>query len=223
MIGELGGPNESYLDRGPGDHTLVVFLHRNKKFIWEDMIPLALTDYNKNSSKQWPLAISEFDKLREAIDKAYMGDLKCLYTKDTAMGFHYLVYLTFLLAGQAFEAINYHCGPAGLRAVGARKQIDYQSKLKEFRAYLGAAVQTTKFLQCVLSSTVFKRHIGVWTCDGESLHFLLPKWSEKKESLAFGKERGILSRTKVGPSKESPSEDDQDNDDDSPEVCKSIC
>jgi len=64
-----------------------------------------------------------------------------------------------------------------------------------------------------LSSTAFKRHIGVWTNDGESIGDLFPIWSQKTVDMTFGKDRKILSKFKQGPSMESPTDDGEDYDD----------
>ena len=78
---------------------------------------------------------------------------------------------------------------------------------------------------------MFKRHIGIWTNDGESIDNILPKWLEKSDNLKFGKKRLVLSKLKLGPSKEVPSkevlsgtgyEHDEHDVDDTPEVCKFI-
>jgi hypothetical protein len=248
-------PNKSFTGPGPGDRTLTQFLYLNGNIIFETMLPLVFLD----SSSQ--LSMQVFDKLCDAVVKAYKENSMCFYTKDTVLGFHYLAYSAFLLAGQAIRGIKDHQAPlknAGANLANLKKKKDagakkeakkeelYNSLAEEFRRRISAAVLPMKFLQCVLSSTVFKRHIGIWTNGGVSLEELLPKWWQKKENLLFGKRRHILATSKTGPSEEEsptasgdedgniPKErlseddkdgDDNDNDDDNvpPEVCKSIC
>ena len=223
LIGTSGGPDQNFLSRGPGDRTLVHFLHKNKD-VFVKMLPSVLDN------------IPAFDKLRQEVNNAYENDnLKKLYTKETALGFHYLVYGSFILAGKAIRLIKDHHEP--IKLAGAEKKQDYDSKVEIFKKAIAAAVLPLKLLHCVLSSTVFKSHIGVWTNDGESIQEILPTWSQKKDNLVFGIRRGILGRSKKGPSEESPTEGgdedgntpkesltkDDGDDDEVPEVRKSVC
>ena len=222
--------NESFMDRGPGDRTLTQFLYLNKEVIFGTMLPLVFWDSSSQSSMQ------VFDKLHDAVIKAYNKDSMCIYTKDTVLGFHYLAYSAFLLAGQAIREIKDHQAPlknaganlanlkkkneagvkkdAGAKKKEAKKEKLYNSLGEAFRRHISAAVLPMKFLQCVLSSTMFKRHIKIWTNNGESLDELLPKWWQKKDNLLFGKKRHILAASKTGPSEEeSPTESgDEDGD-----------
>lgn len=143
-------------------------------------------------------AINIFYKLREAVVNAFdKNDLAYLYTKETALDFHYLVYCVFLLAGQAIRKIKDHQVP--LKQAGAKKnKASYASLVEVLKSHISAAVLPMKFLHCVLNSTVFKRHIGVWTNDGECLDDLLPKWSQKEVNMEFGKKRQILAESKKG-------------------------
>jgi hypothetical protein len=210
LIGTPAGPKESFMDRGAGDRTLVHFLYHNE-VVFNAMLPSVL-DNNV-------VSVSVFDHLRKAVHNAcQLNDLTNIYTKETALGFHYLVYCSFLLAGQALRKIKDHQAP--LKLVGAERKSGYSLLVERFKSCIAAAVAPLKLLQYVLSSTVFKRHIGVWTNDGESLEELLPKWSQKRDNLDFGRKREILAKSK-GSSRESPTEDDND-DDDVPEVCKSV-
>jgi hypothetical protein len=234
LIGKMGGPEETCWVQGPGDRTLVQFLYYHKD-IFEIMLPYAL---DRHPWSQSSISISVFDKLREAIDKSHNGDLM-LYTKDTALGFHYLVYFSLLIAGQAIRAIKD-------RQLDPRVKLTAKNKasVEAFLSSIGAAVVPMKLLQYVLNSTAFKQHIKVWTNNGDSVEALLPKWSEKQDNLLFGKAVQILATLKKGPSKESQTEggdkvgvipketqesrskdgkDDSDDDGDAPEVCKSIC
>jgi hypothetical protein len=216
LIGTSVGPNESFMDRGAGDRTLVQFLCLNP-IVFDAMLPSVL-DKNVTS-------VSVFDHLLKAVHNAHqLEDLTNIYTKETALGFHYLVYCSFLLAGQALRKIKDHQAP--LKVVGAERKPDYGLLVERFKSCIAAAVLPLKLLHCVVSSTVFKKHIGVWTNDGECLKEILPKWSQKRDNMIFGIKREILAKSKKGPSKESPSDDDKKNDggvDDVPEVCKSVC
>ena len=200
IIEKSVGPKDTFLERGPGDRTLVNFLYLNRDNIFREMLPSTLpSDMHRRPSP------SVFDKLYEAVVYAFENnDLEPLYTKETALGFHYLVYCVFLLAGQAIKLIKDHSQP--LKKRGAEKKVEYSSLVETFKMHIKAAIMPMKFLQFVLSSTVFKGHIGVWTNDGESLHCLLPKWTEKKINLVFGRNRQILVGSKMEPLEESPIE-----------------
>jgi hypothetical protein len=246
LIGTPAGPDETYMDRGPGDRTLTDLLFLNEEYLFEHMLPSVLP--------RDTLPLPLFSKLREAVVEADPDNrLKCLYTKETALEFHYLVYCVFLLSGQAIKQIKDR--NKVLKETKSTKK-EYPSLVDEFKKCIEAAVLPMKLLQCVLSSTVFKRHICIWTNDGESLDELLPKWPQKADNLRFGIKQKFLAESKKGPSKESPTEggdrgggtlkettegggendsasvsrespagdcNDDDNDEDAPEVCKPIC
>jgi hypothetical protein len=237
LIGTLAGPKEDFMESGPGDRKLTQFLYWNQA-VFKRMLPLALP--HDSIHCQLP---QSFNKLREAVRHAFeKNDLKLLYTKETALEFHYLLYGVFLLAGQAIRTIKDHHTP--LSQTGAKDKKDYLSQVEKFKARILAAMLPMKLLQCLLSSTVFKWHIGVLTNDGESVDELFPKWSQKKDDVKFGIKQRIFSESKLGLSEESPNEgggenndtskesctddgkdDDDDDDDDGnnlPEVCKSI-
>lgn len=236
IIGTLAGPSKTFRDRGPGDRTLTFFLYKNKHIIFDKMLPSVLSP---DMRPQQPRSPAVFNDFREAVVNAYHeNDLAELYTEKTALGFHYLVYCAFLLAGQAIRGIkDCHDNFKLVEKVANRKE-EYDDKVKVFKDRILAAVLPMKLLQCVLSSTVFKNHIGVWTNDGESLEQLLPKWGEKKANVEFGIKRRILGSRKLGPSGKSsmeggdeggdipkksrgPTEDDGNEEDES-EVCKPI-
>ena len=215
LIGTLASPNENFMQRGPGDRSLTHFLFRNDISVFDSMLQQVLPH---DMCYQPPQSV--FKNLREVVRHAFQDDLTPLYTKETALGFHYLVYGAFLLAGQAIRKIK--DGRTPLNQEKAEKKKDYHVQVKNLEAYIGAAVLPMKLLQCVLSLTVFKRHIGVWTNDGECVDELFPKWSQKRDDMMFGKKRQILSESKQGPSKKSPTNDDDDKDDDVPEVCNRV-
>lgn len=224
LIGSLVGPNVDFMEQGPGsgDMTFTQFLYLNGDAIFGSdagsgmLVSVLPPDLG--------LSNSVFDKLREAIYDASKDSKSYLYTKETSLGFHYLVYCAFLLAGHAIREIKDH--HVGLNQTGAENKEGYHELVDKFKGRIRAAVLPMKFLHCVLSSTVFKRHIGIWTNDGESIDNILPKWLEKSDNLKFGKKRLLLSKLKLGPSKEVPSEEvlsgTDDDDDDAPEVCKFI-
>jgi len=208
MIGTSAGPHESFSDRGPGDRTLVHLLYANRDNVFESMVPSVL-----------PLEICQplpsLNNLREAIVNAVeKGEWRDLYTGKTALDFHYLVYAIFLLAGQAIRKIKDHSKP--LKQTGATNKASYDSLVKEFKKQILAAVLPMKLLQYVLSSTIFKKHVHVWTNDGAYLSELLPKWSQKRNNMRFGKKRGILATSKDGPSEEGPNDGGGDMPEESP-------
>jgi hypothetical protein len=198
--------NDSLSEPGIGDQTLVNFLFTYKDTIFGNMLPSVVPKDH--------LPVSVFDKFREAVVYAYDNqDLKSIYTKETALGFHYLVYCVFLLAGQALKKIKDHSQPvrhivAENRSSHAAKEKnkEYRSQIEAFKNHIKAAIIPMKFLQFVLTSSVFKAHIRIWTNDGESLHCLLPKWTEKKDNLFFGIKRQIIAESRLGPQEESPIE-----------------
>ena len=204
LIGKPGGPKDNYLDRGPSDRTLSHFLYLNMNVIFDVILP-------SFPRKMGSSSIKEFDKLREAVKEAYNGNLKCLYTKDTALGFHYLVYFSFIVAGQLMKGIKDV-------SLSLKKKKNDKALKEKYGKYVGAAVLPMKLLQTLLSSTVFQRHICVWTNDGETIDSLLPKWSEKNDNVVFGETVQIVATSKEGtlkksPLKESPAEGgDEDGD-----------
>jgi len=200
IVGTSSGPKDPFLSRGTGDRTLLNFLYGNKDNIFKKMLPSALpSDMHPQPSP------SVFDKLYEAVVHAHeKKKLELLYTKETALGFHYLVYCVFLTAGRAIKLIKDRSKP--LKIAGASKNVSYSEFVESFKSHITAAVLPMKFLQFVLGSTVFKDHIGVWTNDGESLDLLLPNWTEKRVNLIFGKKRQFMAESKKGPQQESPIE-----------------
>jgi hypothetical protein len=192
LIGKPGGPKDDYLDRGSGDRTLSHFLYLNMNVIFDVILP-------SFPRKMGSSSIKEFDKLREAVKEAYNGNLKCLYTKDTALGFHYLVYFSFILAGQVMKRIK----DVSL-SLKKKKNVEDKALKEEYQKNVGAAVLPMKLLQTLLSSTVFQRHICVWTNDGETIDSLLPKWSEKKDNVVFGETVQIVATSKESTLKKSP-------------------
>ena len=155
------------------------------------------------SHKSVPQAVIEFDKLFDAIDG---NDLKKFYTKETALGFHYLVYCAFLLAGHAIGRIqDFHVPLKGKRPKNDPDGL-WEKAVEDFKLRIEAAVFPMKLLNYVLISSVFKVHIGVWTKDGEFLHELLPKWSQKKDNIMFGKTEDILASSKMGPTEKTKTE-----------------
>jgi hypothetical protein len=192
LLGEPGGPKDDYLDRGPGDRTLSHFLYLNMNVIFDVILPNFPREMGSSPMK-------EFDKLREAVKKAYNGDSMWLYTKDTALGFHYLVYFSFILAGRAMKGIK----DVSL-SLKKKKNVEDKALKEEYQKHVRAAVLPMKLLQTLLSSTVFQRHICVWTNDGDTIDSLLPKWSEKKDNVVFGETVKIVATSKESTLKKSP-------------------
>lgn len=240
-IGSPNGPNLTFKNRGPGNRSLVQLLYLNKTS-FQKMLPSVLPDEILSSLPQsqsnlfvdlWDAVESDY----KAIEKQGDCTLKKLYTEKTMQDFHYFVYCAFLLACQAMREINDRHAFINVWPSKANKTAEYESSVVTFKNSILAAVLPLKLLQSVLSSMVFKRHIAVWTNDGESLDELLPKWSEKEDNLKFRKVRNILLKTRKGPSKAAPTEGgDEDGDkpkerptdydeedgvesDDVPEVC----
>lgn len=203
-------PSEDFMKRGPGDRTLVNFLSLN-----QDIFDSAIKDAH-------PRGKPELEKFRDAVvyaSRTGNDDLNDLYTRETALGFHYLAYSAFILAGRVIRKIKDQ--KSALNNTSRKNA----SAVEEFKNSIKIAVAPIKLLQCVLASTVFKRHIEVWTNHGESVNELLPKWSEKTDSLEFGVNRQILAKEKKGPTKNPVNDDGPevcDLDDNGPEVCKSI-
>jgi hypothetical protein len=229
LVGKGGGDEPDLLERviGPGDRTLIHFLYLNEESIFGKMLPYALS-----SDMDPPPLDREFTKLRQAVKEAYTGDLTCFYTRDTAVDFHYLVYCSFILAGRALSGIKEKQQP--LKQTGIEKNVRYSSLVETFKTHILAAVTPMKLLQCVLSSTIFKRHICIWSDNGFGIDRILPKWGGKKNHMMFGKKRGILTSSKIGPSDEGLTQSGYDDDDDinnAPEACnplasevrKSVC
>jgi hypothetical protein len=237
QIGKRGGLPLYIVDGavGPGDRTLIECLHLNTE-IFDILHSVLPPDF----PEEFKLSEPVFGKLSKAVVKAYSGDFAGFYTKDTAHDFHVFVYCAFLLAGQALRMIHDSFPPLAKR--GIEKKPEYEKLVNDYKLSISAATMPMKLLQCLLSSSVFQRHIKIWTDNGESLGKILPKWQDKVDNLKFGKLRRILSDLKSGPSsqsateggdsveiddasKESPTEDDdEDEDDDNAlEVCKFIC
>lgn len=227
MIGTSAGPSEEFMHPGPGDRTLAYFLELNSAGIFTVMLPLNLPESVMPCQPTEP-----FHKLRKAVDTAKReNDLSKLYSAETSMDFHFLIYCAFLLAGRAIRQIKDNHVPLK-RAWAKKDKAIYDSLVVKFKDSIVAAVLPMKILHCVLSSTAFKRHIRIWTNDGESLGEIWPKWSRKKENLEFGIKRQILSKFKKGPSDErsteggdegdTPKESSDDDDTSGFEVWKAI-
>ena len=155
MVGESAGPKDTFSERGASDRTLLNFLYSHRNGIFGRLLPGILPS-DMHPQPRSPV----FDKFHDAVVHAYnKNDLRLLYTKETALGFHYLVYCVFLMAGQAIKSIKDLSQP--LKNTGASKRSSYPESVDMFKSHIKAAVLPMKFLQFVLSSTVFKHHIGV--------------------------------------------------------------
>ena len=190
MIGKLAGPKDTFSEWDAGDRTLLNFLYSHRNGIFGRLLPRILPS-NMHPQPRSPV----FDKFHDAVVHAYdKNDLRLLYTKKTALGFHYLVYCVFLMASQVIKLIKDPSQP--LWNTGASKRLLYPESVDMFKSHIKAAILPMKFLQFVLSSMVFKHHIGVWTNNEECLAFLLLSWMEKINNLTFGKRWQIMVESK---------------------------
>ena len=82
---------------------------------------------------------SVFEKLHdEVVDHAVADSSMPLYTKETALAFHYLVFGAFLLAAQVIVKIK--DGGRPLKQSKAQKKEDYVSQVQHFKKCIAAAV-----------------------------------------------------------------------------------
>jgi hypothetical protein len=112
--GPLGKPGDD--DIGPGDRTLAGFLSLNKDLLCE-RIRATCNDLPPNVrlrlSKLLDLSPSESEDGERLTFSAFFSAVKltlegqkALYTQQTAWTFHFLLYLSFLIAGRAVSGIK---------------------------------------------------------------------------------------------------------------------
>ena len=143
LIGSWVGPNVDFMEQGPGsgDMTFIKFLYLNRIAIFGSdagsgmLVSVLPPDLG--------LSNSIFDKLREAIYEASKDSKSYIYTKETSLGFHYLVYCAFLLAGQAIREIKDH--HVGLNQMGAENKEGYHELVDKFKGRIRVAVLPMKF------------------------------------------------------------------------------
>jgi hypothetical protein len=142
---------------------------------------------------------------------------KPLYTKETALSFHCLLYLSFLMTGRALREIK---DSHQTLKVGDGPSVD------KYRIAIRAAELPVRLLICVLSSTAFRLHMGAWTYDGIRLTSILPVFRFKKAYKAFGTDRKIRASSKQHltiADSENPDYEDFDSENDVAEVREPIC
>ena len=196
------------LGLGPGDRTLADFFSKNKNYLrsmMEDALSTLPTQLSFRLSKlvSNPLPsgsedhicnkILTFDAFGEAVERT-LTEQKTLYTKETALTFHCLLYLAFLMTGRALRAIK-----DSHQALNVWKPKLDEEAVEKYKEAIGAAELSVRFLICMLSSKAFKSHMGVWTSGGASLKHILPRFEEKRDYMRFGKDRDILATSKQGP------------------------
>ena len=157
-----------------------------------------------------------FNRFREAVELA-LKEKKALYTKETASDFHCLLYLSFIMAGRALREIK---DSYALTKQHHKSLAEVGDAIADYnlKTAISAAELSVRFLVCMVSSSVFKLHMRVWTNEELSLKHMLPRYGEKGNYMRFGKEREILASAKLGPQSDS-----EDLDDDTTEVCEVIC
>jgi hypothetical protein len=201
---------------GHGDRSLADFFSSNKIFLLAmvneyykklpDEVKSRLLDLTQSPYGS-ALTFDAFSKAAELPS----GVLK-LYTKDTVLDFHCLLYFSFLMAGKALSLIK-----------DARVQFNQKSKENDtykenYKEAIKAAEVSIRFLVYMLSSTAFRSHMDFWTEGGRTLKLILPCFEKKSDYLTFGKDRGILGSAKMGPQNAEEALED-----DTTEVRKKIC
>jgi hypothetical protein len=215
-IGEPFNPEKLPTTLGAGDRTLAGFFSRNKNYL----LQMATTSCRTLSVFSQPSQLDSpsgsenaihsirltFDKFGKAVELALQKE-KALYTKETALDFHCLLYLSFLMTGRALSKLqdSFQSG---------------RSTVDKYKQAIKAAALPVRFLVYMLSSKAFRLHMEVWTNNGTSLSHILPDFEQKALYLVFGKDRNILPSSKQGPqsgldsSVEVPSPDFEDSEDD---------
>jgi hypothetical protein len=220
LIGDIGKNfciPELPQELGPGDRTLADFFYRNRNFLFFlmsktycDITALCPQLPNHLNLSASPTLIldekSTFTAFLNAADLSLKSEAnKALYTKETALTFHHLLYFSFLMAGRALGEIKDSSHNLAILK-SAKKEAAFDAYKKAIRN----AAFPIRFLICMLSSSAFRLHMKVWTEEGASLKILLPIFEHKSEYLMFGKDRGILGSLKQGPQSQAPTslEDD---------------
>jgi hypothetical protein len=234
-IGTLSLKDDCDGDIGPGDRTLGGFFLQNKDYLIARMqtackeLPelLQLSKLFKTtpsgSEDDKCLTLSVFaDSVELALNKK-----KAFYTKETALTFHYLIYLSFIMAGRALRRIKDCYRDSNLGNVKSREKLS-EKVVKTYKDEIIAAELPFRFLIYMLSSTVFRSHMRVWMEEGWSMLDILPIFKDKHVYLAFGKDRSILASSKQGPyaqaeDSQGPSPDTEDAAEDMAEVREPIC
>ena len=151
--------------RGPGDKTLAKHLLGN------------VTALEKLASK---LKLPDFQPLINRA-KSGAGPIEgegALYTKETALSFHQLVYGTLIWYGSS------------LRRVKVVWEGDYANLASMKSAFMDLKILSRQ-LTYILCSSAFKQHIKVITMKGSGVITLLPKYDQREACLKFGSEKKI--------------------------------
>jgi hypothetical protein len=237
-IGNPFCPPELPRELGRGDRTLADFFKQNKAFLLDMMTDacgkLPESDFSKFSpGVNPPPTCSEFVKnIFCPFDKAVVDALSQkgpLYTKESAVSFHYLLYFSFLLAGTSLRKIK----ESHLVLNAIVKTPIPQDVVESYKQRILAAELPFRLLVCVLSSSALRFHLNIWTNNGMELKSILPLYENKSEYLTFGMNRGFISLSKKGPQVSEGSggdiTEDSENDitegseDDITEVREPIC
>lgn len=236
-IGRIAEQAEEYWDScdscpfpeelGRGDRTLAEFYSKNKKYLCHMMTDTSkslpppiqsqlLEQVNSSPSGSEDANNNAFG---EAVEHA-LKEKKPLYTKETAVTFHCLLYLSFIMAGRALRAIK--DSYQDLPSCSSKMTEERAAMVDEYKTMISAAELPIRFLICLLSSTSFNSHMSVWTLDGAYIRHILPKYEKKAEYVEFGKIRKILGKLKQGP--QVSSEDSEfDLEDEMTEVREPFC
>ena len=224
---EIGGsyaPSKPPEELGPGDRTLADFFSGNQTFVL-DMITTTWKDLPQTIRSKFPIEKLSEGKLPEKLFEDFFKPFGVaavharsskrgpLYTKESAMSFHYLLYFSFLIAGTALSKIK-----DSLHALKNASASEYEKSTDLYKQAILAAEFPYRLLICVLSSKALRVHMDLWTNHGTELKTLLPVFEKKQEYLKFGKERHILPSSKLGPQNLDDSEGDVVGDDEVDEV-----
>lgn len=239
MVKEVGDPSSFHPfelpeELGPGDRSLADFFLQNKEYLLPmladtcETLPTSLysqlAEYANSSLSRSEGAIElTFNAFCEAASLALnREERKPLYTKKTALSFHCLLYLSFLMTGRALREIK-----DSHQALNGAKVGDGPNVCK-YRTAIRAAELPVRLLIYVLSSTAFRLHMGVWSYDGIKLSTMQPHFRLKKAYKSFGTDRKIRASSKQAltiADSENPDYHDEDFDFESDlvEVREPIC
>jgi hypothetical protein len=203
-IGKPFCPSELPRDLRPGDRTLADFYNQNKTCVIHmmkdacELLPVSVFSKFSPEVNPPPTCLEFVKNIFCPFDKAVDDALSQggpLYTKESAVSFHYLLYFSFLLAGTSLKKIK-----------EAHQDINKYAKtpkpkdlVDKYKKKILAAEMPFRLLVCVLSSTALKSHLKVWTNEGVDLKTILPLYEEKCAYLIFGKDRGFMPSSKLGP------------------------
>jgi hypothetical protein len=217
IINDVIGTNVKYIGKpyrspelprelGRGDRTLADFYKKNKTFIiclMRDACKvLPASVFSKFSPEVTPpptcfeFVENIFCPFDKAVDDA-LSQGGPLYTKESALSFHYLLYFSFLLAGtslknikEAHQVLNQYTG---------EKKPKPKDAVESYKKKIIDAEMPFRLLVCVLSSSALGLHLGIWTNEGLDFKTILPSYDQKFAYLIFGMSRGFTPSSKKGP------------------------